>query len=135
MFPTLLLWLIVRNVSAETRQPPPANQELVAPSNCLGCHNDSNTQPIFNTPHAQKGDPRMGFAAKECETCHGLGDEDHPKIAFGALSKTPIEDQNRVCQDCHDRGDIVHSCPTSTQNCTVLTFMAITAFKQTCVCV
>ncbi|WP_349432106.1 DmsE family decaheme c-type cytochrome [Methylomarinum sp. Ch1-1] len=107
-FPTLLLGLMVLDVSAETTLPSRADRDLIDPSNCLGCHNDNNIQPIFSTPHAQKGDPRTNFATKECETCHGPGGEDHPEIAFGALSKTPVEEQNRVCLDCHDRGDKVH---------------------------
>ncbi|MGR9116342.1 MAG: DmsE family decaheme c-type cytochrome [Gammaproteobacteria bacterium] len=92
---------------AEEPLPTIDKAEQIDPSDCLGCHKDAKTKSIFGTPHALKGDPRTLFAAQECEVCHGDKPQ-HPKIAFGAKAETPIEEQNRVCLNCHERDDKVH---------------------------
>lgn len=94
-------------VMAEDLLQPIGELEQIDPSDCLGCHKEPRITAIFNTPHAQKSDPRTLFAHQGCDTCHGV-DRQHPKIAFGTKTATPIDEQNRVCLGCHERGDRIH---------------------------
>ena len=82
---------------------------------CLPCHSAGAPQPaadIFFTKHASRSDPKAPFSKLQCETCHGPG-QDHviaqqkgedirPVITFGGDSNTAVEQQNRVCLDCHE---------------------------------
>ncbi|MGR8932470.1 MAG: DmsE family decaheme c-type cytochrome [Gammaproteobacteria bacterium] len=95
------------NAFAEEQGAPNASPQQVDPADCLGCHKDSRTAAIFNTPHGQKGDKNTGFAEAECAVCHGAKLQ-HPKIDFGPKSKTSVEEQNQVCLGCHERGDRIH---------------------------
>ncbi len=94
-------------IKAETPLQKNGTADPIDPSNCLECHNEPQISAIFTTPHAQKADPRTQFAAQGCDTCHGTKPQ-HPKIAFGAKSATPVDEQNQVCLGCHERGDKVH---------------------------
>lgn len=102
----LLLWSIAGICSEETL-PTLNSAQPIDPADCLSCHKESRTREIFNTPHAQKSDPRTSFAQHECDTCHGTRKQ-HPKTAFGVKSATPVTEQNQVCLGCHARGDKVH---------------------------
>lgn len=94
-------------VSAEEPFQIDDQSQPIDPSNCLGCHKEPKITAIFNTPHAQKGDPRTPFAKQECGTCHGDTTQ-HPMRSFGAKAATPVDEQNRVCLTCHERGDKMH---------------------------
>ncbi len=82
---------------------------------CLKCHNKKGlypVAPVFATAHASRADERSPFADRQCETCHGAGKlhsrarrknrEDQPSRTFGSNAATPVEEQNRVCLDCHE---------------------------------
>jgi len=94
---------------------------------CAKCHDEDDVYPVFDifkTKHAVLGDKRTPFAGLQCEACHGpgiggpetmaeviekgghtgrvrRGQERPPIIAFGARSKIPVEQQNRMCTNCH----------------------------------
>lgn len=78
---------------------------------CLACHKRSPVTLIFNTPHAQKADPRTPFAGHECEACHGASPEhvkslDSPAVVFGEkttrFDPSPTSKQNTACLNCHE---------------------------------
>jgi DmsE family decaheme c-type cytochrome len=90
---------------------------------CLGCHDESTEFPvlsIFQTRHAQTGDPGSPFAQRQCETCHGPGAAHAQRVrrgdaqasirSFGSGTDTPVAEQNAVCLGCHERdaGDEWH---------------------------
>lgn len=78
---------------------------------CLGCHEDTETLAIFDTPHAVAKDPRTPFAHQQCESCHGPGG-DHarrlrpgqdrsPPLAFAPNSTLSESEENGICLSCH----------------------------------
>jgi DmsE family decaheme c-type cytochrome len=80
---------------------------------CLACHNDESMLLIFRTPHGQGSNPDAPFAHLQCESCHGPGGEHtgrknvgagHPPIVnFGRRAEAPVEEQNKVCMNCHSK--------------------------------
>ncbi len=83
---------------------------------CLTCHDEESDFPvlsIFKTKHGSQVDPSSPFANSQCETCHGpgkdharaqrRGGDDHPMQTFGKNTSTPVDQQNAVCLDCHQR--------------------------------
>jgi len=93
---------------------------------CIKCHDEDSEFPVFSifkTKHAQPADARTPFAHLQCETCHGPGaahakkvppgQNQAPIITFGPKSKltkdklnpVPVEEQNRICLNCHQGGD------------------------------
>jgi len=90
---------------------PQVPAEIVGSDTCLGCHDETPTNLILHTPHAQKADGRTPFGRDGCETCHGPGGNhvDDPAavpigIRFGARSTNSPAEQNRVCLACHQGG-------------------------------
>jgi len=82
---------------------------------CLKCHDKPPITLVLRTPHAMSADSRTPFASHACETCHGASPEHLVKpeegkkraptgIVFGNKSLNSVEDQNRVCMDCHSGG-------------------------------
>ena len=97
---------------------------------CIKCHDEDDAYPVFDifrTKHAVLGDARTPFAGLQCEACHGpgiggpdaiaeivekgghtgrvrRGQERPPILSFGTHAKTPVEQQNRMCTNCH-RGE------------------------------
>ncbi len=81
---------------------------------CLRCHDEESEFPVFSifkTRHAVPADKRTPFAQLQCEACHGPGAEHSKKVRPGQKRPpignfTPkaiwsVEQQNRVCLDCH----------------------------------
>lgn len=87
--------------------------------NCMRCHQrDLALQDIFQTAHAVTADPRTGAAELGCAACHGSS-EAHQRlpspaggasadIAFSGEHAASVEDQNRVCLNCHAGGGMMH---------------------------
>lgn len=78
---------------------------------CLDCHEGPVVSSILNTKHAMMADKRTPFAQDACQTCHGAsqehmdsGGEQVPSTKFGAKSKVPVAEQNKVCLTCHESG-------------------------------
>ena len=97
---------------------------------CIKCHDEDSDYPVFDifkTRHGVQADARTPFAGLQCEACHGpgvsnplfaqdgqaprshvakvrSGEERPPILNFGANSKAPVADQNRMCLGCH-KGD------------------------------
>ena len=80
---------------------------------CLNCHEASAT--AFGKTMMGKtfmAHPRTALEKQGCEGCHGPGSrhaesggqEQGGMIRFGKGSKTPVEDQNAVCLQCHEKG-------------------------------
>ena len=75
---------------------------------CKECHEDHLNQ-IVRTKHGQKADSRTLFAAQGCEACHGPGSKhsENPQqvglISFGGKRPSPLEAQNGICLECHQR--------------------------------
>ena len=115
----MLFFLVGANAGAATETQKGASSASVQPSGyskkgadtCLACHNDESMLLIFRTPHGQGSDPNTPFAHLQCESCHGPGEEHtgrkkvgagHPPIVnFGRRGDTPVEEQNKVCTNCH----------------------------------
>lgn len=100
--------------AAAAQQAPAATTIPYTPAGantCLRCHDDPQTVPIFQTPHAVRADPRTPFAELQCETCHGPGGEHaahlhpgepRPPIPlFGSHSPATVAQKNAVCLTCH----------------------------------
>jgi DmsE family decaheme c-type cytochrome len=94
---------------------------------CIKCHDTDSEYPVFDifkTRHGVQADARTPFGGLQCEACHGPGEsnpllaedgkparshvakvrpgeERPPMLAFGAKSKVPVADQNRMCLNCH----------------------------------
>ncbi len=75
---------------------------------CKECHEDHLTQ-IVRTKHGQKADSRTQFASQGCESCHGPGEyhslypESGGLISFSGKNTSPLEAQNGICLECHQR--------------------------------
>jgi DmsE family decaheme c-type cytochrome len=82
---------------------------------CLKCHDEDSEVPVlalFKTKHAVQADQRTPFAQLQCESCHGPGGEHGKRVRrgetrppirnFGKLAAAPVDEQNRVCLDCHE---------------------------------
>ena len=100
----------------------PAREEPAAPTysrrgadTCLNCHDDNAVvMAIFNTRHAQPGNPNspFGHGQLQCEACHGpggahtgrvpRGQTRPPVVYFGRNTVTPVEQQNAMCLTCHE---------------------------------
>jgi len=101
-------------LSQNVEDEPPAYSDQGADT-CFDCHDDQLTLAIFRTPHAVPSDPQspFGHGQLQCESCHGpsgdhsgrirRGQERPPSIGFGSDAATPVEIQNGICLDCHDR--------------------------------
>jgi DmsE family decaheme c-type cytochrome len=98
---------------------------------CIKCHDEESDFPVFSifkTKHAARGDARSPFAKLQCEACHGPGGvgaaamaealekgghigkvrpgEPRPPILnFGPKSNDPVEKQNAMCLNCHQKQD------------------------------
>ncbi|HSH43001.1 MAG TPA: DmsE family decaheme c-type cytochrome [Arenicellales bacterium] len=86
---------------------------------CLECHDDPEVMGITHRAHAQMGDSRTPFAARQCEACHGASPQHlekpaegekrkPPTVVFGKDSPTPVDEQNAVCLDCHESSERMH---------------------------
>lgn len=86
---------------------------------CKECHEDHLNQ-IVRTKHGQKADSRTLFAAQGCEACHGPGSKhsENPQqvglISFGGKRPSPLEAQNGICLECHQRDSHLLNWQTST---------------------
>ena len=75
---------------------------------CKECHEDHFKQ-IIRTKHGQKADSRTRFASQGCESCHGPGEyhsmypETGGLISFTGKNVSPLEAQNGICLECHQR--------------------------------
>lgn len=80
---------------------------------CLKCHDKAPATNILHTKHAVKGDARTPFANHQCESCHGASPQHTrkgaegekrapPTVTFGPKASTPVEEQNKVCEGCHE---------------------------------
>jgi DmsE family decaheme c-type cytochrome len=108
------LCLLAAPATAQSGEPAPAYNEKGA-EGCLKCHDKPPITYVLRTPHAMSADGRTPFADHACETCHGPSsehlvkpEEGRPRattaISFGRSSPNSVEEQNRVCQDCHSGG-------------------------------
>ena len=77
---------------------------------CLTCHQDV-LETYEHTIHFKIAqDPRNELEQKGCESCHGPGSmhsEDpnnvKPLVSFAKKTKTPVEEQNNACLQCHQK--------------------------------
>lgn len=97
--------------------PPEREKEYVGMGKCRECH-IAQFPSWDETIHAKWSPGLMSDEKKEeskidCETCHGPGSL-HVRyykdrrfiVSFGPISKNTVEEQNKVCLGCHDRGGL-----------------------------
>jgi len=95
----------------------PAFTEKGADS-CIRCHDEEDEYPVFDifkTKHGRQGDKRAPFAGRQCEACHGPGDEhaqrvpvgqkQGPIISFKPNSILSVAERNDRCLVCHRGND------------------------------
>ena len=81
---------------------------------CLECHESEDVMGIRETSHADFDDPKSPASRDQCESCHGPS-ATHVQfpmhvgnIVFTQHGKTPINDRNQACLECHDEGEQIH---------------------------
>jgi len=88
---------------------------------CMTCHKEGKERPaheIFFTEMGITGDPASPFAEgnHDCEACHGPASEHLKKQPDGSRlpppivfdDRTPVEEQNAVCMNCHNDSGRFH---------------------------
>jgi len=110
-----LLFLIPLQTATGQEEAASAAYSRKGADTCLSCHDDAATLALFKTKHAVSGDPRgpFGHGQLQCESCHGPGDAHSgrvrrnevrpPVITFAANDPTPLDVQNGMCLDCHNK--------------------------------
>jgi len=100
--------------AAEAKAEAPAYSKKGADT-CLGCHDDEVTLAVFHGKHGQPADARSPFGKGQlqCEACHGpagdhtkrvkKGETRPPVIRFGRDSAAPVDVQNGMCLNCHQK--------------------------------
>jgi DmsE family decaheme c-type cytochrome len=103
--------------SEPSPRPARADAVLKGDATCTGCHDESETHPVFAI-----GKTRHGVMADErtptCTSCHGaspthvrkppgMQERPAPDVAFKGTS-TPVEARNGMCLGCHQGGQRIH---------------------------
>lgn len=100
-------------VAAETGQESAPAYNQKGAEGCTKCHDKPPIIHVLRTPHAMSADSRTPFAEHACETCHGASPEHlikpevegdkriPPPMVFGEVSGNSVDEQNKVCMDCH----------------------------------
>jgi DmsE family decaheme c-type cytochrome len=112
----LIMLLAVPGQAAEGEEAEKAPEYSRGVKQCMTCHREGSSMPaheVFFTPMGITGDPGAPFADgnHDCEACHGPskhhlrrqpdGSRLPPAVTFN--EKTPIEQQNQVCLNCHEK--------------------------------
>jgi DmsE family decaheme c-type cytochrome len=104
--------------AAETGQVQEAAASAYSPEGaraCTKCHDKPAVTNVLRTPHGMSADARTPMADHACESCHGASPEHlvkpeegkhraPPGISFAKDSRNSVQEQNRVCLDCHSGG-------------------------------
>src|SRR5574341_1161959 len=87
--------------------------DYVGNDTCITCHDDQQKRFKNTVMGKIMAHPRTPAEEKGCESCHGPGKahveagggKETIPIRFGPDSKNSIDEQNRACLACHERGN------------------------------
>ncbi|HTR64192.1 MAG TPA: DmsE family decaheme c-type cytochrome [Terriglobales bacterium] len=107
------------NQTAAAAQPASAEDstardgDYVGSEVCVTCHADQQKSFVHTVMGNALAHAKSPLAARGCEACHGPGKahvdagggRETILVDFTKESKTPVEEQNRACLACHNKGE------------------------------